>query len=128
MTICECSIHVEFEDVDSFGMVHHPNYLKYFERARSESLRRRGHSFTQLREQGIIFAIAKVEIAYMIPGKLDDECVVRTQCLKQRMASLHYHQQLYRENECLCEADILMVCTDLNLTPRRWPQFLRNII
>lgn len=71
-------VKIYYEDTDCGGVVYYANYLKYFERARTEYLEVRGYSVAALMEQGIIFVVVHAEVDYCSPGRYGDTLVVET--------------------------------------------------
>lgn len=71
-------IRVYYEDTDCGGVVYYANYLKYFERARTEYLEMRGYSVATLMKQGIIFVVVHAEVDYCSPGRYGETLVVET--------------------------------------------------
>lgn len=72
-------IKIYYEDTDCGGVVYYANYLKYFERARTEYLEMRGHSVAALMEQGVIFVVVRAELDYCSPGRYGETLVVETE-------------------------------------------------
>ena len=88
-----CQIRVYYEDTDLSGVVYHANYLRYFERARTEWLRDAGFSQEALkRDQGVVFAVANVSVDFIAPARLDDFLEVTTILKERRRASLSFVQ------------------------------------
>ena len=71
-------IKIYYEDTDCGGVVYYANYLKYFERARTEYLELRGYSVAALMKQDIIFVVVHAEVDYCSPGRYGDTLVVET--------------------------------------------------
>ena len=71
-------IKIYYEDTDCGGVVYYANYLKYFERARTEYLEMRGHSVAALMEQGVTFVVVRAEVDYCSPGRYGDTLVIET--------------------------------------------------
>ena len=63
---------VYYEDTDAQGVVYYANYLKFFERARTEYLRSLGYEQKNLMDKGIIFVVRKVIVQYLLPASLDE--------------------------------------------------------
>lgn len=104
---------VYWEDTDAGGIVYHANYLKFFERARTEWLRSLGINQTALREQtGGVFVASDLSIKYLRPARLDDELVVTATAKSTGQASLVIDQKALRKRpgapdpELLCEASV----------------------
>ena len=116
-------VRVYYEDTDFTGVVYHANYLRYFERGRSEFLRLAGISHTQLRalDPPLAFVVARMQIDYRKAARIDDALVVRTVYDRIERARLHVHQTLLRGGELIAEAQETIVCIDLDGRPRRPP-------
>lgn len=109
--IFELPIRVYWEDTDAGGIVFYANYLKFFERARTEWLRTKGIGQQALREQtGGIFVVSEASLKYHRPARLDDELLVTARLQESGRASLTIAQQAWRRTagqpELLCEGTI----------------------
>jgi len=71
-------IKIYYEDTDCGGVVYYANYLKYFERARTEYLELRGYSVAGLMAQGIVFVVVHAEVDYSSPGRYGETLIVET--------------------------------------------------
>ena len=71
-------IKIYYEDTDCGGVVYYANYLKYFERARTEYLEARGYSVAGLMEQGVVFVVVRAEVEYCSPGRYGETLVIDT--------------------------------------------------
>ena len=111
------------EDTDAGGVVFYANYLKFFERARTEWLRSRGVAQACLREDtGAIFVVSRTAVQYLRPARLDDvvECTVEPR--EVGAASMTLAQQAWRGPELLAEGTIRIGCVDAGtFRPRRIP-------
>lgn len=123
ITPYQFQIRVYWEDTDAGGIVFYANYLKFFERARTEWLRARGISQQRLREhEGAIFVVAETAVRYLAPARLDDLIVVTVQVREAGRASMAISQQAWRDGTLLAEGDIKIGCVDASsLRPRRIP-------
>ena len=83
-------IKVYYEDTDCGGVVYYANYLKYFERARTEYLEARGYSVAALMKQGILFVVVHAEVEYCSPGRYGDTLVVETDVGNVTLAALTF--------------------------------------
>lgn len=107
----ESPIRVYWEDTDAGGIVFYANYLKFFERARTEWLRSLGVGQQALREQtGGMFVVSETTIKYHRPARLDDELLVTARLQESGRASITIAQQAWRKTghapELLCEGTI----------------------
>lgn len=116
-------VRVYWEDTDAGGVVFYANYLKFFERARTEWLRSLGVGQQALREAtGAIFIVAETQLRYLAPARLDDSLEVTVALQQRGHASLHIHQQAWRGSTLLCEGEIRVGCVDEGtFRPRRIP-------
>ena len=123
-------VRVYYEDTDFTGVVYHANYLRYFERGRSEFLRLAGVSHTQLRAQDnpMAFVVARMEIDFKKPARIDDALVVRTTYERMERARLHVRQTIERDGELIAQAAETIVCIGLDGRPRRPPQALADAL
>ncbi len=123
-------VRVYWEDTDAGGVVFYANYLKFFERARTEWLRSLGHSQERLRlETGAMFVVTHTEVAYRQPARLDDELRVSVQVLQSGPASMTVAQQAWRAGTLLAEGRIRIGCVDAQtLRPRRIPKPLTDTL
>jgi len=114
---------VYWEDTDAGGIVYYANYLKYFERARTEWLRSLGVEQSVLRERlGAMFIVSRTAMRYLRPARLDDLLEVTVAVRDAARVSLHLEQQVLRGTELLAEGDIRIACVDApTLKPRRIP-------
>ena len=122
-------LRVYYEDTDVSGVVYHANYLRYFERGRTEWLRGLGYSQESLRlEQGAAFTVANMEIDFLAPARLDDLLEVRTIVMQRRRASLVFEQALGLADHparILARATVRVGCVDIvNFRPRGLPESL----
>ncbi|WP_176451984.1 tol-pal system-associated acyl-CoA thioesterase [Rhodoferax sp. TH121] len=116
-------IRVYWEDTDAGGVVFYANYLKFFERARTEWLRAAGVGQRALREStGAMFVVADVQMRYLAPAKLDDLITVSVQVAEQGAASMVLVQEAWRGNTLLAQGRIRIGCVQADtLKPRRIP-------
>lgn len=124
------AVRVYWEDTDAGGVVFYANYLKYFERARTEWLRALGVEQQRLREQtGAIFIVSETSVRYLRPARLDDLLQVTVDLREPRSASLLLAQQAWRGNELLAEGSIRIGCVDAqSFKPCRIPTPLCDLL
>ena len=117
------SIRIYWEDTDAGGVVFYANYLKFFERARTEWLRAAGVEQQALRDTtGAIFIVAEVQMRYLAPAKLDDLITVSVQVAEQGAASMVVAQEAWRGDTLLAQGRIRIGCVQADtLKPRRIP-------
>ena len=116
-------IRIYWEDTDAAGIVFYANYLKFFERARTEWLRSFGLEQERLRaETGVAFVVTETSLRYFVPARLDDIIEVSVHVERLGQASLVVTQQARRDDQLLAEGTIRVGCVDLGtFRPRRIP-------
>lgn len=109
-------IRIYYEDTDVSGVVYHANYLRYFERARTEWLRALGFSQEQLmQELDMAFTIVSANVNYRIPARLDDELLVQLEVVRAGRASLVFAEKLVMKNQpeiLLADGEFRAACVD----------------
>lgn len=122
-------IRVYWEDTDAAGIVFYANYLKYFERARTEWLRGLGFGQEALRRDGFAFVVSETSLRYLRPARLDDVIDVSVEVLHLGQASLELAQQARRDDALLAEGTIRIGCVELGtFRPCRIPNDIRDSI
>ncbi|MXO58197.1 YbgC/FadM family acyl-CoA thioesterase [Altererythrobacter salegens] len=113
---------VYFEDTDLTGVVYHSNYLKWFERARTEMMRLVGIEQRATHEGGGgAYAVAEISIRYLSPARLDDEIVIESRPVELRAASCRIAQRALRGDTVLAEAQLRVGFVGPDGKPRRQP-------
>lgn len=119
----ELAVRVYWEDTDAGGVVFYANYLKFFERARTEWLRALGVQQQALRDHtGAIFVVSAVQLRYLQPARLDDLLRITVQPAELGRASMALQQQAWCGERLLCEGQVRIGCVDAGtFRPRRFP-------
>ena len=113
---------VYFEDTDTAGIVYHANYLRFFERARSDMLRAAGIDQRRAIDEGLgAYAVSEMDIKWRKSAKLDDELVVISRVTNVRAASCSIHQRVMRGRDVLAEATVTAAFLTPEGRPRRQP-------
>ena len=124
------AVRVYYEDTDLSGITYHANYLRWFERARSDLLRLLEIDQRAAIESGEgAYALSEVNLKYLLPARLDDDVVIETTCTELGAASCRMHQIARRPSsqddahgdETLCEATLRVGFISLDGRPRRQP-------
>lgn len=119
-------VRVYYEDTDFTGVVYHANYVRYFERGRSDFLRLAGVGHADLldREDPAAFVITRMIIDFKRPGRIDDALLVHTTYDVFKGARLEISQSIMRGEELLATAEVHAACIHLDGRPRRPPSVL----
>ena len=117
-------LRVYWEDTDAGGVVFYANYLKFFERARTEWLRHLGVEQQALRDNtGALFVVTHTQLSYHAPARLDDHLRITVQLLARGSASMTMAQQAWRGSTLLAQGQIRIGCVHAaTFKPRRMPQ------
>lgn len=114
-------VRVYYEDTDFTGLVYHANYVRYFERGRSDALRLMGVGHAELLdgERPTAFVVSRMALTFLRPARIDEALVVRTLYRAAKGPRLKIEQLIVRGGEALCRAEVEAVCIDLTGRPRR---------
>ena len=123
-------VRVYWEDTDAGGVVFYANYLKFFERARTEWLRAAGVEQQRLRDDtGAMFVVAEVQTRYLAPARLDDLLQVTVRVEEQGAASMVIVQEAFRGDMLLAKGRIRIGCVHAeSLRPCRIPARVVNAL
>jgi acyl-CoA thioester hydrolase len=119
-------VRVYYEDTDAGGVVYYANYLKFFERARTEWLRSFGlNQDTLAQEEGLIFVVRRASLDFVRPARLDDMLEVTVEPLKLARVYVQLAQEAWRGAQMLARAEIQVACLNLRtFKPAAMPQFV----
>jgi len=123
------AIRVYYEDTDLAGIVYYANYLKFIERARTEFVRGLGvDQVAQKAEQGIVFAVRRIEADYLQPARFDDELLVKTIPEAVTGARIVLRQNVWRQEVLLFRSVVTLVALTGAGRPARIPAKLRRLL
>jgi acyl-CoA thioester hydrolase len=116
-------VRVYWEDTDAGGVVFYANYLKFFERARTEWLRALGFAQeTMRRDDGAVFVVVHTNVHYRSPARLDDTLDITVAVQRLASASIEIEQQAWRGDDLVADGRIRIGCVDTGtFRPRRIP-------
>jgi acyl-CoA thioester hydrolase len=119
-------VRIYYEDTDFTGVVYHANYLRYFERGRSDFLRAAGvhHNELLMGPEPMGFAVNKITVQFRKPAKIDDALTVETVYETIRGPRIFVAQHLKRAGEVLVKAEVEACCISLTGRPRKPPGVL----
>ena len=129
MSVFTWKVRIYWEDTDAGGIVFYANYLKFFERARTEWLRALGVNQSKLKDEGGMFVVSETSVRYLAPSRLDDELLVTAQLQESGRASLIIAQQARRGDTLLCDGTIRIGWVDAaTLRPGRIPAAILQVL
>ena len=117
----ELSLRVRYGETDQMGVVHHANYLNYFEEGRTRMLTDLGCSYAELERQGVGLPVRRAELRYRAPAHYEEDLVLRTRVSGMRTASVSFEFELVRPADGTLIATGLteLACIDLEARPRK---------
>ncbi len=120
---------VYYEDTDAGGVVYYANYLKFFERARTDFLRSLNISQAELLEkENLCFVVKRCEIDYVTSAKLDDLINVLVEVKEIKPASILMYQEA-KTNKVLSRLNVEIVCVAADsFRPKKIPQNIKNLL
>ena len=118
------TIRIYYEDTDFSGLVYHANYLKFFERGRTEGMRDNGYSNSTLmtREDPVVFAVRHMDMHYHKAARMDDLLTITTTVAEVKGARLIFDQKAERDGELVAAATVTVACLTPDGRPRRLPR------
>ena len=123
-------IRIYYEDTDCGGVVYYANYLKYFERARTEFIRERGIDLAKLMEEGFLFTVSRAEVDYKAPAYYGDMLHVVTELAEVARASFTFSHTITRDGDGkrIVEGRAKLVCVKEGGKPVRLPDELQKAL
>lgn len=126
MKLFSWPVRVYYEDTDAGGVVYYANYLKFFERARTERLRALGYEQNELlTTEGILFVVRSVQVDYLSPARFNEQLQVSADVAQAKSVSLTFTQQITRGDDVLATGLIRIACLDAeSMRPKAIPKYL----
>ncbi|MDW8196336.1 MAG: thioesterase family protein [Gemmataceae bacterium] len=120
----EIHIRVRYAETDRMGLLHHANYLVYFEQARTELLRARQASYKELEDQGYFLVVAKIEVKYRQPAYYDDMLTIRTTVTRTSPVRIEHKYEVFRDGTLICEGSSTLACVGKDGKLREMPAWV----
>ncbi|WP_169974174.1 acyl-CoA thioesterase [Tautonia rosea] len=122
----EIEIRVRYAETDRMGLLHHANYLVYFEMGRTELLRSRGVSYRDVEDSGFLLVLVDLGCKYKRPARYDDLLILRTSVERVTHVKIIHRYELRRDSELLAEGHSTLACIDRSGRPQPLPALLRG--
>jgi acyl-CoA thioester hydrolase len=122
----DISVRVRYAETDRMGLLHHSNYLVYFEQARTELLREVGLTYKDLEDQGYLLVLTKVEVHYRRPAHYDDVLTIRTRVERTTSVRIDHRYEVLRDGELLADGVTTLACVDRTGRPQPLPDNLQS--
>jgi len=118
----QLALTVRFCETDQMGIVHHSNYLVYFEAGRVDWLRRRGVRYADWVAMDVHLPVVNAKLAYRKAAKFDESLVVETTCANVSVVTVLFEYRILRGTDVLCEGETTLACIGQNMRPKRFPK------
>jgi acyl-CoA thioester hydrolase len=117
----EHRLRVRYAETDQMGVVHHRNYLVYFEESRTRLMSDRGCSYAEMERKGLALPVRRVEVRYRAPAFYDEELAVRTRVGRVRAASLTFESEVVRvaDGVVVASGEVELACFRKDAAERR---------
>jgi acyl-CoA thioester hydrolase len=122
----EIQIRVRYAETDRMGLLHHANYLVYFEQGRTELLRSLGVSYKDIEDQGFFLVLTRVQVRYKSPSRYDDLLTLRTLLVRTTLVKIEHRYELVRDGLLLAEGETTLGCVDRTGRVQPLPEALRG--
>ena len=126
MTTGETQIRVRYAETDRMGLLHHANYLVYFEQGRTELLRAQGFAYRDIEDQGFYLVLTKVLVRYKKPAHYDDVLTLRTTVVRTTLVKIEHKYELLRDGVLVAEGETTLGCVDRQGKVQPLPESLRD--
>jgi acyl-CoA thioester hydrolase len=121
----DIAIRVRYAETDRMGLLHHANYLVYFEMARTELLRQRGISYREVEDAGHYLVIIDVACKFKRPAHYDDLLTIRTTVERVTHVKITHRYEVLRDGVLLAVGHTTLACVDKDGRPQALPDLLR---
>jgi acyl-CoA thioester hydrolase len=121
----EIQVRVRYAETDRMGLLHHANYLVYFEQGRTELLRGLGVCYKEIEDQGFYLVLTRVQVRYKSPARYDDVLTLRTILVRTTLVKIEHRYELFRDGLLLAEGETTLGCVDRTGRVQPLPEILR---
>lgn len=117
-------INIYYEDTDCGGVVYYANYLRYFERARTEYIKSKGISLAEWQKKGIIFTVSRVDVKYVSPARYGETLLISTEISEIKKASIVINHVITnkKNDKIIVTGSAKLACLNSSERPTRFPQ------
>jgi acyl-CoA thioester hydrolase len=122
----DITIRVRYAETDRMGLLHHANYLVYFEQGRTELLRSQGYSYRDLEDQGYLLVLTRLQVRYRSPARYDDLLTLRTTVVRTTLVKIEHRYELMRDGVLLAEGETTLGCINREGKVQPLPDLLRE--
>lgn len=120
------SLRVRYDECDPMGFVHHANYMKYFEIARTDLYRAQGGNYRDFEASGLYVVVAKIECRYHAPARYDDLLRITVTIDRITEAKIEQSYLVHRDETKIASGSVTLAVIDRNGLLQPIPESLRN--
>ncbi|MEK9755642.1 MAG: thioesterase family protein [Bacteroidota bacterium] len=120
---------VRYYETDKMGIVHHSNYLKFFELARIEWLEKLKMPYEKIEKNNIILPVYKCDLKFLKPLVFGDSFYVKVECVKEPTSTIEFHYEIFNQNNIKTTEGytILAFLDSMSMKPLRCPSFIKKL-
>jgi acyl-CoA thioester hydrolase len=122
----ETQIRVRYAETDRMGLLHHANYLVYFEQARTDLLRSQGLTYREMEDQGFFLVITNVEVKFKSPAHYDDVLTIKATVARTTAIRIEHSYDVRCEGRAVAEGTTTLACVDRNGKPQALPEWFQK--
>lgn len=108
----ETQIRVRYAETDRMGLLHHANYLVYFEQARTDLLRDQGFTYKSMEDGGFFLVITHVDVKFKSPARYDDVLTIKTTVVRTTPVRIEHLYEVSCEGRMVAEGRTTLACVD----------------
>lgn len=123
----EIQIRVRYAETDRMGLLHHANYLVYFEQGRTELLRAQGFTYKTMEDQGFLLVLTKAAVRYRSPARYDDVLTLRTTATRTTAVRIEHRYEVFREGTLIAEGETTLASVDRAGQIQALPEWLQQM-
>src|SRR5205807_6820017 len=109
------------------GLLHHANYLVYFEQARTELLRSLGVTYKDLEDQGFLLVLTRAEVKYRSPARYDDVLTIRTTVTRTTAVRIEHRYEVLRDGTLIADGETTLASVDRDGRIQALPEWLQQM-
>src|SRR5260221_4220607 len=108
----DIDISVRYAETDRMALLHHANYIVYFEQGRTELLRSHGFTYRTMEDEGFLLVLTKAAVHYKSPARYDDVLTLRTIVTRTTAVRIEHRYEAYRDGTLIAEGETTLASVD----------------
>ncbi len=123
----DITIRVRYAETDRMGLLHHANYLVYFEQGRTELLRSQGFTYKTMEDDGFLLVLTKASVKYKSPARYDEELTLRTIVTRTTAVRIEHRYEVIRDGAVIAEGETTLASVDREGRIQALPEWLQRL-